>query len=169
MTARRRNIYLYLTLLCFFGIIAIFIVDGYMGIYDTIYITAGEIEQRIEPETQQRFDPIWSTGITRGEKVFIRYEVDNRRFSAYEADLEVSVWRMQSKVSDMLSQHLVIGAFDKAEVEWEIDTAELLPPDAPAEQRFEYTMTIKRGEIERNIILNVNPSLTPAVPVPAPR
>ncbi|HEY50870.1 MAG TPA: hypothetical protein G4O20_03595 [Dehalococcoidia bacterium] len=169
MTARRRNLYLYLTLVCFFGIIAIFIVDGYMGIYDTMYITAGEIEQRIEPEARPRVDPIWSTGIARGEKAFIRYEVDNRRFSAYEADIEVSVWRMQNKVSDVLSQHLVIEAFDKAEVEWEIDTAELLPPDAPAEQSFDYTLTIKRGEIERNIILYINPSPSPAIKtVPAP-
>jgi|GEM_PF-5853190 len=30
MTAKGRNLYLYLSLLCFFGIIAIFIVDGYM-------------------------------------------------------------------------------------------------------------------------------------------
>ena len=40
MAAERRNLFLYLTLACFLGIIAIFIFDGYVGIYDTIYVTS---------------------------------------------------------------------------------------------------------------------------------
>jgi hypothetical protein len=40
---------LYLALACFAGLIAIFIADGYLGIYDTAYVTAGEYEQEIEP------------------------------------------------------------------------------------------------------------------------
>jgi len=169
MATKRRNLYLYLTLICFFGIIAIFIVDGYMGVYDTVYITAGEREQKIESDVWQRVDPFWSTGITRGEKAFIRYEVDNRQFSRYEADIDVSVWRMQQKVNDVLSQHMEVGAFNKVNVEWTIDSAELLPPDAPLEQGYDYTLTIKRGELERNIILYINPSPYPVKPVPAPR
>jgi len=171
MAAKRRNLYLYLTLICFFGIIAIFIVDGYMGIYDTVYITTGEREQKIESDVWQRNDPYWSIGVTQEEKAFIRYEVDNRQFSTYEADIEVSVWRMQEKVSDVLSQHIVVGAFSKAQIEWTVDSAGLVPPDAPPEQRFDYTLTIKRGEMERNIILYINPTPTPSSaikPVPAP-
>ena len=169
MAAKRRSLYLYFTLICFFGIIAIFIIDGYIGVYDTVYITTGEREQKIEPDAWQRGDPFWSTGVTRGEKAFIRYEVDNRRFSRYEADIEVSVWRMQQKVSDVLAQHMEVGAFNKEYVEWSIDTAELLPPDAPPEQGFDFTLTIKRGEIERNIILRINPSPYPVIKtVPAP-
>jgi hypothetical protein len=168
MAVKRRNIYLYLTLVCFFGIIAIFIADGYMGIYDTIYITTGEIERKIEADIWQRDDPHWSTGITQGEKAFIRYEVDNRRFSGYEADIEVSVWKMQEKVSDVLSQHMALGAFDEGKIEWEIDSAGLVPPDAQPEQRFEYTLTIKHGEIERNIILYINPLPYAVKTVPAP-
>ncbi|TES88064.1 MAG: hypothetical protein E3J93_03965 [Dehalococcoidia bacterium] len=169
MTIKRRNLYLYLTLICFFGVIAIFIVDGYMGIYDTVYITAGEREQKIESDVWQRNDPYRSSGIARGEKAFIRYEVDNRRFSGYEADIDVSVWRMQNKVSDVLSQHIAIGSFNKVQIEWVIDTAELLPPDAPPEQGFDYTLTIKRGETERNIILYVNPTPYPVIKtVPSP-
>ncbi len=169
MAAKRRSLYLYLTLVCFFGIIAIFIVDGYVGIYDTIYITAGEREQKVESDVWQRNDTFWSSGIAREEKAFIRYEVDNRQFSRYEADVDVTVWRMQEKVSDVLSQRIAIGAFDKVYVEWTIDTAELLPPDAPPEQGFDYTLTIKRGEIERNIILNIDPYPYPVIKtVPAP-
>ena len=166
---KRRNLYLYLTLACFFGIIAIFLIDGYMGLYDTIHITAGEREQKIESDVWQRDDPFWSTGVTRGEKAFIRYEVDNRRVSRYEADIEDSVWRMQEKVSDVLAQRIDIGAFDKGYVEWSIDTAEIMPPDTPPEQGLEFTLNIKRGETERNVILYINPSPYPANPVPVPR
>ena len=169
MAIKRRSIYLYLTLVCFFGIIAIFIVDGYMGIYDTVYITAGEREQKIESDVWQMNDPYWSSGIARGEKAFVSYEVDNRRFSGYEADIDVSVWRMQNKVSDVLFQHIAVGSFDKVKVEWVIDSAELLPPDAPPEQSFDYTLKIKRGEVERNIILYINPIPSSAIKtIPAP-
>jgi hypothetical protein len=169
MAVKRRNLYLYLALVCFFGIIAIFIADGYMGVYDTVYVTVSEREWEIESDVWQRDDPYWSRGLTRGEKAFIRYEVDNRQFSKYEADIEVSVWQMQEKVSDMLSRHVAIGAFDKTQIELTVDSAELVPQDAPPEQEFNYTLIIKRGEIERNIILYINPTPYPVIKtVPAP-
>jgi hypothetical protein len=168
MTTKRRNLFLYLTLVCFFGLIAIFIVDGYMGVYDTVYITAGEREQKIESDIWQRGDKFWSSGVNRGEKAFFRYEVDNRQFSGYAADIEVSVWRMQEKVRDVISQPLVVAPFDKGQLEWVLDTNELLPSDAPPEQSYEYTIIIKGGEIERNVILYINPVPYPAKPVPVP-
>jgi len=133
MTTKRRNLFLYLTLACFFGLIAIFIVDGYMGIYDTIYVTAGEHEQKIEADSWLRQDRYWSTGVERGGKAFFRYEVDNRRFSSYVADIEVSVWHSQERVHDILLQQLAIASFDKGQIEWVMDTKELLPEDVPPE------------------------------------
>ena len=168
MAAKRKYLYLYLTLVCFFGLIAIFIVDGYMGIYDTIYVTAGELEQEIEADTWLREDKFWSTGVNRGEKAFFSYEVDNRQLSSYTADVEVSVWRSQEKVRDLISQQLVIAAFDKGQLEWVIDTAELLPGDIPPEQSYEYTVIIKRGDIERKIIMHINPTAYPIKTVPLP-
>ncbi len=164
----RRYLFLYLTVACFFGLIAIFIVDGYIGIYDTLYITAGEREQKIEADFWQRQDKFWSTGVNRGEKVFFRYEVDNRQFSSYTADIEASVWRSQEKIRDLISQPVSIAAFDKGQLEWEIDTAELLPGDIPPEQSYEFTVIIKRGEIERNIIVYINPTPYPIKPAPIP-
>jgi len=166
----RRNLFLYLTLACFFGLIAIFIVDGYMGIYDTIYVTAGEYEQKIEPESWQRQEKFGArrVAIDRGEKVFFRYEVDNRQFSSYTADIEASVWRSQEKIRDLISQPVSIDAFDKGQLEWVMDTAELLPGDIPPEQGYEYTVIIKRGEIERKIIVYIISSAYPSKPVPAP-
>ncbi len=174
MARKRRNLFLYLTLACFFGLIAIFIVDGYLGIYDTLYITAGEREQKMEPDSWLERDRVWKQGVNVkwGGKAFFRYEVDNRQFSSYTADIEVSVWHSQDKVRDLISQPISIAAFDKGQLEWIMDTAELLPSDVSPEQRYEYTVIIKRGQIERNIIVYINPSPYPAEypvkPVPAP-
>ena len=154
----RKYLFLYLTLACFFGLIAIFIVDGYMGIYDTIYITAGEREEKVEPDSWLKQDRFWSVGVNWEEKIFFDYEVDNRRFSSYSAEIEVSVWHSQEKVYDLVSQHMQIGAFDKEQLEWVLDTAEFLPSDVPPEQSYEFTVIIKRGQVERNIIVYINPS-----------
>ena len=164
MAAKRRNLFLYLTLACFFGLIAIFIVDGYMGIYDTLYITTGEREQKIEADVWLRQDRAWSTGVNRGEKVFFRYEVDNRQFSSYTANVEVSLWRSQEKVRDVIAQPMEIGSFEKEQLEWAMGR---IPQDIPPEQGYQYTVIIKRGEIERRIIVNVNPSPYPLKPIPA--
>jgi len=169
MATKRRNLFLYLTLACFFGLIAIFIVDGYMGIYDTIHITAGERPQIIEADVWlQQYKFQQTTRVNRGEKVSFTYEVDNRQFSSYTADIEVSAWRMQEKVLDVLSQPIVVTPFDKGQVEWVIDTTELLPEDMPPEQSYEFTVIIKRGEIERNIIVYINPTPYPLKPAPVP-
>ena len=179
MATKRRNLFLYLTLACFFGLIAIFIVDGYLGIYDTIYITAGEREEEVEPDFWLRQSPIKPVGVKNAyhvsanweEKIFFRYEVDNRQFSSYTADIEVAVWHSQEKVYDLVSQHIQIGAFDKEQLEWVLDTAEFLPSDVPPEQSYEFTVIIKRGQVERNIIVYINPRTYPSgakvVPVPS--
>ena len=169
MATKRKNLFLYLTLACFFGLVAIFIADGYMGIYDTVYITAGEREQKIEADVWQRQDRYWSAGVNWGEKAFFRYEVDNRQFSGYTANVKVSVWRSQEKVSDLISQPIVIDAFGKAQLEWVFDSKEVLPSETPPEQNYEYTVSIKRGEIERKIIVYINYPVYPPKPVPVPR
>ena len=170
MQSMRRDLFLYLALACFFGLIAIFVVDGYLGIYDTVYVTAREREQKIEPDEWLRQEKFGArgVGVNREEKVFFRYEVDNRRFSSYTADVEVSVWHSQQKVRDVTSQQVVIAAFDKGQLEWEIDTPKLLPGDIPPEQGYQYTVIIKRGEIERKVIVSINPVTYAPKAVPAP-
>ena len=172
----RKNLFLYLTLVCFFGLIAIFIVDGYLGIYDTVYITTGEQSFKVEADVWQRQYPTYAPGsiyeepmpaeggkgayympANREEKISFRYEIDNRLFSTYKADIEVSVWHSQQKVSDLISEPMSISAFDKGELEWVIDNTELLPKDIPSEQSYQYTVIIKRGEIERRIVVSINP------------
>ncbi len=170
MATKHRDLFLYLTLACFLGLIAIFIVDGYMGVYDTVYFTTGEREQKISADAWRYSDNYWSAGVNRDEKTFFRYEVDNRRFAAYSANVEVSVWRSQEKISDLGTYPVFINAFDKQEITWVVDAAEVLLPDALPEQSYEYTVRIKRAGIERNIILRINPVAYPDLikPPPAP-
>jgi len=170
MATKRRNLFLYLTLACFFGLIAIFIFDGYMGIYDTLSITSGERPQIIEADTwlqQDKYNFQQTTGVNWGEKAFFNYEVDNRQFSSYTADVEVSVWRSKEKVQDLISQQISVDAFDKGQLEWVVDTTELLPESLPQEQSYEFTVIIKRGKIERNIIVYINYPYPIKAPVPA--
>jgi len=162
MAARPRNLFLYLALACFLVLVVIFVVDGYMGVYETIYITAGGQEQKIEADFWSQEYNVWSTGAIYGETVSFRYEVDNRRFSTYSADIEVSVWSRQQKVLDLLSEQMQIASFDKGQLEWVVDTSELEP--VPPEEFVEYTVIIKRGELERRIILYLNYPLKIAVP-----
>ena len=168
MATKRRNLFLYLTLACFLGLIAIFIVDGYLGVYDTLEITAGERPQTIEPDFWLQQGRVWSTGVNRDEKAFFRYEVDNRQFSSYTADVEVSVWHSQEKVRDLISREISIAAFDKGQMQWVLDTAEIRPSDIPPEQVYEFSVIIRRGEIERKIIVYINPLPYPAKPAPVP-
>ena len=93
MAKKRKNLFLYLTLACFLGLVAIFIADGYLGIYDTIYITAGEREDKVEADFWLEQDRYYSVGVNWDEKALFSYEVDNRLFSSYSTDIDVSVWR----------------------------------------------------------------------------
>ena len=168
MAAKRNSIYLYLALACFLGIILIFVFDGYIGVYDSLIVEAGENEEKIEADYWQRGDRDWPLDVEWGGKAFFQYEVDNRWFSTYTADVEVSVWHSQEKVADLITQELSLGSFDKGQVEWVVDTAELVPADAPSEQGYEFTIYIKRGEIERRFVVYVRSSDYPIKVMPSP-
>ena len=178
MTVKRRNIFLYLALVCFVGLIAVFVIDGCLGIYDTVQITTGEQSWKVEADVWQHQYPTYAPapmavpimpmspeegkggyymGANREEKTSFRYEVDNRKFSTYKADIEVSVWHSQQKVRDLISKPISISAFDKGQLEWVIDNTELLPKDILSEQSYQYTVVIKRGEIERKIVVSISP------------
>ena len=151
----RKNLFLYLALACFVGLIAVFVVDGYLGVYDTLYVPDGEREQKIEAGDWRWWSEHEEAWIGWGEKGFFRYEVDNRLFSTYTANIEVSVWHSKEKVRDLISQEISIAAFDKGQLEWVIDTKELLPSGIPPEHRYEFTVIIERGEVKREVIVYV--------------
>ena len=170
----RRKLFLYLALACFLGLIAIFIVDGYLGIYDTVYVTTGEREQRIGPEYWlQRYPaPPEAAKMTYyihadwGEKVFFRYEIDNRRFSAYSTLVQASVWQENEKVLDLFSEEKSIESFDKATAEWTLLTQEL---DVSVDGRDQYTVIVSHGEVERSIVVDLDYPKEVEPPPPRPR
>lgn len=184
----RKNLFLFLALTCFVGLLAIFMVDGYMGIYDTVDITVGEQSWKVEADVWQRPYPLYAPArfgtpmpaegdkggyymsANRDERISFGYEVDNRKFATYEADIEVAVWKGQQKIRDLISQPVSIAAFAKGEVAWVIDNTELLPRDILPEQGYQYTVIIKRGEIERRIIVYINalPYSEKVLPGPVP-
>lgn len=165
MSTKRGNLYLYLTLVCFVGIIAVFIVDGYLGVYDTVYVTAGEREQKIEPDYWLRGNYPWETSVDEGGKVSFRYELVNRQFSQYSANIEVTVWFEQTKLKDLISRQVVVDAFGKEELEWLVDTSELRPSGLSPGRSYPFSVVIKRGEIERRIIVYVSAMVVPPPPV----
>lgn len=158
----RRNLYLALTLLCFAGLIAIFIVDGYLGVYDTLYVPMGEREEKVEADQWRQWSEWRRAEVGWGEKAHFRYEVDNRQFSAYSANISVSVWHSQEKVRDLLSQQIVVAPFNKGQLEWVVDTKELLPSGITPQQGYEFSIIIKRGEIERKVIVTVYGKVLPS-------
>ncbi len=166
MATKQRNLFLYLALACFVGIIAIFVFDGYMGIYDNLFVTSGEREDEIGRDSRP-----WqqSVAVEWGEKAVFRYELDNRRFSSYTADIEVSLWHSREKVRDLIVQPMSLGFFGKEKLEWILDTTEVVPTDIPPEQGYDFTVVIKRGEIERSLIIHIRPAPYLLEPVPPPR
>lgn len=150
----KRNLYLYLALACFVGILVIFIADGYLGVYDTLYITVQEREQEVEPDYWQRTwvkEQGYGVGAEWGEPVYFRYEIDNRSFSTYLTDVEASVWKSGEEIIKLLDENVSVAIFDKVTVDWALRAEEL------EEAGFGvggYTVRIRHGEVERKIVLS---------------
>ena len=175
MAAKRRKLlFLYLAIACFIGIIAIFIVDGYVGICDTVYVTSGEFEQEIGPDYWQgqtrKYAYPYHISARWGEPVQFRYEIANRRFSTYTATVDASVWKSNEKVIDLFSQNISISNFDKVTMNWTLSAQELEKAGLGV---GEYTVKIKRGDVEvgRGVVLGFYSPEEPGYPkglLPAP-
>jgi hypothetical protein len=152
---QHRNLYLALTIAFFLAIIAIFVFDGYMGLYDTVTITTQEQESVIEPDYWSRDYPQY-TWAQEGQDINFRYELDNRTFSSYSAEVEVAVWFGETKQEVLLTQAVAIGGFDKEELSWTIDTGTLRPANTPQNQDFECSVVITRDGVERRIIVHIS-------------
>jgi len=159
--------FLYLAIACFAGLVAIFIVDGYLGIYDTVYVTSREYTQKIEADYWLRQQPEYypqrvgedeiaycCIGAREGDTIFFRYQIANHLSSTYSADIQASVWRENEKILDLFSGDVSIGSFDDATVEWELLSDDLKIADIGAEMSRQFTVKINRGEVERRIIVD---------------
>jgi hypothetical protein len=138
-----------------------------MGVYDTFRITAGERPQTVDPDYWLRPEATtYETWVAWGEKVFFNYEIANHRLTGYTAEVNASVWRSQEKVRDLLTQQVTIPALSNAQMEWSIDTVELVPGGVTQGQSVQYSIRVRRDNIERRIIIKINPGSFPVPPKP---
>ena len=167
MAIKLRHRFLYLAIACFAGLVAIFVVDGYLGIYDTVYVTAREYTQKIEadywlsqsPEYYPR--PVGENetaycciGASEGDTIFFRYQIANHQSSTYSTSIQASVWRENEKIFDLFSGDVSIGHFDDTTVEWELSSDDLKITDVGDDRSRQFTVRINRGDVERRIIVD---------------
>ncbi len=156
----RKNLFLFLALACFLGLIVIFVLDGYMGIYDTLYLTIGERQEVIEPDywmdqyidTPFGYEIDYYANAEWGQSVFFSYEIDNRRFAAFDTTVSASLWQENEELLSLFSQEQSIGSFDKAIMEWTLSPEDLEPPMVGTSAQ--YTVRITWGDIVRNIVVD---------------
>ena len=168
---RNSNLYLYLALVCFVGIITIFVVDGYLGIYDTVYITYQEREQRIAPDYWQDSwveERGYSMGAEWGESMRFRYEIDNRGFSTYAAVVKASVWKSGEEIIELSDENVSVAPFDRVSVDWILLAVEL---EKAGYGIGEYTVKIEHNEVERKVVVGFYSHGGPVYPkvIPPPR
>jgi len=168
MAGKPKRLFLYLAIACFAGLIAIFIVDGYMGIYDTVYVTVGEREEEIEASYWERDDTYWLISASSSEKIYFAYRIDNNQLSEYSAHVQASVWQENEKVLDLFSQDVSIDRLDDVTVEWILSRDDLDDTDFELNERREYTVRINREDVERRIIVSYYYSESPLIPKPVP-
>jgi hypothetical protein len=165
---KNKTLYLILAIACFIGIILIFFFDGYVGLYDTLTMNSGEQSQSINFDqmiNNQRDSYIPQFYPNTAGTVSLSYEIDNRHFSAYQSDIDVSVWHNQVKVADVFTGTIDVGAFKKDTVQWSIDTQQYISQNAT--DGINYTLEIKRGDILRKVIFYLPiPNIKTLIPAP---
>jgi hypothetical protein len=151
---KQKTLYLILAVACFIGIILIFVFDGYLGLYDSLTMNSGEQSQTITFDQLNKYERdtfIPQLYPNNSSNMVLSYEIDNRNFTAYRADITVSLWHNQVKVEDVFSGKVDIGAFKKDTVQWNIDTQQFASDNTT--QGVNFTLEINRGDVLRKVIV----------------
>jgi len=155
----------------------IFVVDGYLGIYDKLSFTIQEREQVIEPDQwQQRWvkESGFSAGTRWGEPVRFKYRIDNRTFSSHSSTVGVTIWKGGEQLKQLLQENVTIPSFDEVTLNWTIEDKDFGEAGLKTGEYGEYTILITFGDVERKVILSYHtenpgyPERVPIRPVPAP-
>jgi hypothetical protein len=173
MAAKRNTLFLFLALACFVGIILIFIFDGYIGLYDKLVIDNGQYKQTVEADQwtrQAKYGNVVGTSVEQSGQVDFVYTIDNRRFSGYTGNIEVSLWSNKVKTAGLLSEKISIPSFEKQEFKWTVTAKDVLPANYSTNQSYLITLKIIRDNMERDININLytSPNTIKVVPAPAP-
>ncbi len=170
MVEKHKNIYLFLSLACFLGIVLIFLFDGYMGIYDSLEVDNGQYVQTIDTEQwreQDRYGFHPSFSVERDRSAEFTCKIENHRFSSYVAEINISLWYGAEKVTDLSSGKITAAAFGEDDFVLVFDPSRYVPADFPTERSYEMTVVINRGDVERRVMVYVNPG-PPKPVIPAP-
>jgi len=151
---RKGSLCLYLAILCFAGIVAIFVGDGYMGVYDTLRVVVGEREVSVGPEYWLRgrageSNPYY-VNADWGDPIHFRYQLDNRRFSPLPVRVKASVWKGGESAIDLLVEEETVGSFDRLLLEWVVDSEELASRGLDT---GEYTVRLEREGVVREVVI----------------
>jgi hypothetical protein len=171
MTVKHNSIYLFLALACFVGVILIFIFDGYIGVYDSLVIDNGQYKQTVAADQwaqREQYGNMVSTSVDRNSQVDFTYTVENHRFSDYTDSVDVSLWYNKVKTADLLSTQLSIPSFNTKVMAWSINATQVISANASTGQSYIYNVKIKRGDIERDINVNIYVTSEGIIIVPAP-
>lgn len=141
---KNKNLYLYGAVLCFLSIIAIFVIDGYLGIYDFLYVRTMQWERKIELESRwEDYKPeIYARW---GEPIYFSYEIDNRTVSTYSTTLQVTLWEWEKKKAELFHEDISIAPFNKKNLTWVLNTNKL---EQPLYETAPYRLKIKHGSVE---------------------
>lgn len=170
-TKRPKRLFLYLAIGCFAGLVAIFIVDGYLGIYDTFHISVGEYPRHTIAADywlrQDSGDYIARPGTSEGDKfayccvsanwdqqITFEYVIENHHTSSHATEVRASVWQENSKITDLLIQDVSIPPLDEVTTEWTLSSADLGITEPVAGRTYDYTVRVSRGDVERRIIIS---------------
>ena len=165
------RLFLYMAIGCFAGIVAIFVVDGYLGVYDTFHISVGEYPpQTISADywlredhdyevpypvgTERAQDAYCCIGADWDQDVIFEYVIENHTSSAYSDQIEASLWQKGERIIDLFSQDVSVRPFDETSVEWKLSSDDLGVDGPTAEYSYVYTVVVNRGEVEREIIVD---------------
>jgi hypothetical protein len=171
MAGKYKTIYLLLALACFLGIIAIFVFDGYMGVYDTLRIDNGQFPQTIATEQwqqQEEFGYPPTVSLDRDRSVNLTYIVENHRFSTYSADVAISLWDGADKVGDVAAGRVSADAFGSGELTFTMNAGGYIPADYPPETSYNLIMLIERGGVERRVSVYINPGPPKTITIQPP-
>lgn len=163
--------FLYIAIACFAGLVSIFVVDGYLGIYDTFHIAVGEYPpQTISADywlnegyggyvpraggTEGDQNAYCCINAEQDQNISFEYIVENHTSSVYSEHIEVSIWKEGEKVKDLLTQNISVGAFDDIKMDWTLSTDDLAIIDPVTDYSYMYTVLVRRGDIERRVIVS---------------
>jgi hypothetical protein len=186
MRGKPKRLFLYLAIACFAGLVAIFIVDGYLGIYDTFHISVGEYPpQTIGADYWLRqgsgeYDvprPVGTEGAKYayccigadwGQNISFEYVIENHQSSTYSDHIEASVWQENEKLIDLFSQDVLVRPFREETVEWTLSSEQIGITEPVTGYSYTYTVRVNRGDVERSIIVSYYYSQEIPVPKPVP-